>query len=150
MVTHHSLKAPPATDELRSRIMRANRGKDTAPEMMLRRALFHRGLSGYRLHWKKAPGSPDLAYPGRRLAVFVNGCFWHRCPYCKPKLPKSNVGYWSAKFEDNIERDRRKIAQLEKIGWKVIVIWECEIEKDVMQCVEYVKNLHKTDRLVVK
>jgi DNA mismatch endonuclease (patch repair protein) len=107
--------------------MQANRGKDTGPELKLRRLLREVGYPGYRLHWKKAPGHPDIAYPGRRIAIFVNGCFWHRCPYCNPPLPKSNTEFWRAKFAANEARDARKAAELQDAGWQVIVVWECEV-----------------------
>ena len=118
--------------------MRANRARDTGPERLLRRALREAGLGGYRLNWKRAPGRPDIAYPGRRLAVFVHGCYWHRCPSCYPNLPKSNRDFWARKFELNTERDRRKRRNLEDAGWSVIEAWECEIRDDVGRVVERV------------
>ncbi len=108
--------------------MQANRGKDTGPELKLRKLLREAGYSGYRLHWKKAPGRPDIAYPGRRVAIFVNGCFWHRCPHCNPPTPKSNREFWEAKFAANAERDARKNAELVAAGWTVLTVWECQIE----------------------
>jgi DNA mismatch endonuclease (patch repair protein) len=116
--------------------MRANRGKDTGPELELRRLLREAGFPGYRLHWKKAPGHPDIAYPGRKVAIFVHGCFWHRCPKCNPPLPKANQEYWSKKFALNQERDRRKIEALEAAGWRVVVVWECEIKGAPADAVE--------------
>ena len=107
--------------------MRANRARNTGPELRLRRALREAGLGGYRLNWKKAPGRPDIAYPGRKLAIFVHGCYWHHCPRCYPKLPKSNPEFWARKFELNRERDARKRTHLEAIGWSVLEIWEHEV-----------------------
>lgn len=107
--------------------MQANRGKDTGPELKLRRLLREAGFRGYRLHWKKAPGRPDIAYPGRKIAIFVNGCFWHRCPHCNPSTPKSNTDFWRAKFAANEVRDARKAAELQDAGWRVIAVWECEV-----------------------
>ena len=95
--------------------------------MRLRRLLREAGYPGYRLHWKQAPGTPDIAYPGRRVAIFVNGCFWHRCPHCTPPIPKSNSEFWETKFARNQERDARKVAQLEAAGWCVVTVWECEL-----------------------
>jgi DNA mismatch endonuclease, patch repair protein len=110
--------------------MQANRGKNTGPELALRRLLRDAGYPGYRLHWKKAPGHPDIAYPGRKVAIFVHGCFWHRCPRCNPPVPKSNTEFWHAKFEANRERDARKTAALEATGWTVATEWECQIRED--------------------
>ncbi len=120
----------PSTDVI-SRVMRSNKGKATGPELMLRKELRRVGLSGYRLNWKKVPGRPDIAYPGRKVAIFVNGCFWHRCPRCNLPLPKSHTEFWKAKFDRNVERDQRKTSELLGLGWTVITVWECEIRKDV-------------------
>lgn len=119
-----------------SRVMSANRGRDTKPELMLRKALRQRGFSGYRLHWKKAPGHPDICYPGKKIAIFVNGCFWHRCPNCNPPMPKSNTSFWQGKFQKNVKRDKIKIDSLEKEGWRVFLFWECEIYDNVLGCVD--------------
>ena len=112
--------------------MKANKGKDTGPEMKVRRMLREIGYPGYRLNWKKSPGRPDIAYPGHRLAIFVNGCFWHRCPICDMPLPKSHVEYWGEKFRRNVERDARNLRDLEGSGWTVVVIWECRLKKEPM------------------
>lgn len=116
-------------DPATTKVMRANKRRDTKPELLVRRMLRELGHPGYRLDWKKAPGHPDIAYPGRKIAIFVNGCFWHRCPTCAFAPPKKNRAYWEAKFERNVERDRRVQAELEDLGWKVIVIWEHELKK---------------------
>jgi DNA mismatch endonuclease (patch repair protein) len=107
--------------------MRANRARDTGPELALRRALRAAHLSGYRVNWRKAPGRPDIAYPGRQLAIFVHGCYWHHCPRCYPDLPKSNPEFWERKFALNRERDARKRGELEHVGWVVIEAWECDV-----------------------
>jgi DNA mismatch endonuclease (patch repair protein) len=118
--------------------MRANKGKDTGPELEVRRLLREAGFAGYRLHWpiKAADGrtivKPDICYPGRKLAIFVHGCFWHRCPHCAPPIPKANRDYWLAKFEDNVARDQIKKRQLEFHGWMATTIWECKLEKGVI------------------
>lgn len=108
--------------------MKGNRGKDTSPELALRRLLREAGYPGYRLHWKGALGHPDIAYPGRKVAIFVNGCFWHRCPHCQPAAPKSHAEYWSRKFELNRERDERERRELEEAGWTVLTVWECQLK----------------------
>ena len=133
-------RAPIPTSETTSRVMSANLGKNTKPELALRKALRAIGLPGYRLHWKKVPGRPDIAYPGRKIAIFVNGCYWHRCPHCDLPLPKSNTDFWLNKFESNKKRDSEKILKLEEEGWRVLVFWECEIINDVFTCAEKVKE----------
>jgi DNA mismatch endonuclease (patch repair protein) len=119
----------PSSDAV-SRSMKGNRGKNTGPELQLRALLRAAGYPGYRLHWKKAPGHPDIAYPGRKVAIFVNGCFWHRCPHCQPAEPKSHSAYWRRKFELNRERDNRKQRELEEAGWTVVTVWECQLQQD--------------------
>jgi DNA mismatch endonuclease (patch repair protein) len=107
--------------------MKANRAAGTKPEKTLRLALRAAGHPGYRLNWRSAPGRPDISYPGRKVAVFVHGCYWHHCPACNPDLPKSNPEFWARKFELNRERDARKRRQLEEADWLVYEIWEHEI-----------------------
>jgi len=131
---------PHANNLNRSKIMKANRGKNTGPELAVRTALWKAGVRGYRLHWKKAPGHPDIAFPKQKLAVFVNGCFWHRCPKCKPSIPKTNSRFWKEKFKANQTRDKKKIKELNELGWNVRVIWECGIETALAECVSLVKN----------
>lgn len=121
------LPNPPASTPATTAVMKANRAKDTKPEVALRRALRHAGYPGYRLNWRSALGRPDIAYPGRKVAVFVHGCYWHHCPTCNPTLPKSNPDFWARKFELNRERDARKRRQLEEADWLVYEIWEHEI-----------------------
>jgi DNA mismatch endonuclease (patch repair protein) len=89
--------------------------KDTKPETILRSALWTKGIRGYRLHWKRIPGSPDIAYMSKKVAVFVNGCYWHRCPHCKPHFPRTNASFWNNKFIANIERDKRKNDELAQL-----------------------------------
>jgi DNA mismatch endonuclease (patch repair protein) len=113
--------------------MQANKSKNTKPELLVRARLREAGCTGYRLHWKKAPGKPDICFPGRRVAIFVNGCFWHRCPHCALPLPKTNVEFWKAKFERNRARDSRDNALLVQDGWTVIVVWECMLKKERLE-----------------
>ena len=133
-------RSPVPSSEAISRVMSANKGKDTGPEIALRRALWAAGLRGYRLHWKKAPGRPDIAYPGRKLAIFVHGCYWHRCPHCDLPLPKTNTDFWRAKFDRNQARDERKVEALEADGWEVLTFWECQLKADLEGCVNAVKR----------
>lgn len=135
--------SPKSNSKAVAKAMRGNKASNTKPELILRKALRDAKLSGYRLHWKKVPGRPDIAYPGKKLAIFVNGCFWHRCPICSNKLPKTNSDFWKKKFELNESRDLRKKSELESIGWKVVVVWECKIKAmqldDVINAVSDIK-----------
>lgn len=111
----------------RSENMSRIRGKDTKPEMMVRRALWATGLR-YRLHDKRLPGHPDLVFPGRRTVVFVHGCFWHCHEGCSNfRIPKTRTDWWTVKLARNKARDIEVRAKLEAAGWRVIVIWECEL-----------------------
>ena len=123
-----------------SHVMSANRAKGTTPELELRKALRDAGLSGYRLNRKDIPGRPDIAYIGRRLAIFVNGCFWHRCPRCDLSPPKSNTDFWNDKFEKNVKRDKVKKELLESEGWIVITVWECEIKSDISEVISKIRS----------
>jgi DNA mismatch endonuclease (patch repair protein) len=115
----------------RSKMMSAIRGKDTKPELLVRRAV-HRMGGRFRLHRRDLPGSPDLVFPAKKLAMFVHGCFWHRHENCKfSYTPKSNVEFWSKKFENNLARDIRVEGELKRMGWTVAVVWECEVADSV-------------------
>lgn len=118
------------TLEQRSRTMRAVRSKETGAELKVRRALREMGETGYRLHRADLPGTPDVAFIGRRKAIFVHGCFWHGHD-CKrgSRTPKTNRDYWAAKITRNAQRDRESIAALDARGWGVLVIWECELRE---------------------
>lgn len=115
------------TPEQRSRCMAAIKGKDTKPEMIVRKYLFSRGMR-FRVQVRKLPGTPDIVLPKYKTAIFVNGCFWHGHEGCKYfRLPKSNVEFWKEKIERNIERDRESMQALLDLGWKIIRVWECEL-----------------------
>ncbi|MCP1374687.1 DNA mismatch endonuclease Vsr [Dyella sp. Sa] len=102
------------------------RGKDTRPEMAVRRTAHSMGLR-FRLHRKDLPGAPDLVFPRRHIALFVHGCFWHRHAGCRLAAdPKTRPDFWVKKFQANVERDRRAIEKLEQMGWRTVVVWECE------------------------
>ena len=106
--------------------MRRVKQRDTAPELIVRKVLFAAGYR-YRIHRRDLPGSPDVVFPGRRKVVFVNGCFWHGHEDCpRASLPKTRLEYWRDRISVNRERDVRSIAALEKLGWTVDTIWECE------------------------
>ena len=109
------------------------RAKDTKPEEKLRKALFARGFR-YRKNDHRLPGKPDIVLPKYKTAIFVNGCFWHAHKGCKYfVMPKTRVDFWNKKIYSNVERDKIQHATLQSLGWKVIVVWECELKKKTFQ-----------------
>lgn len=119
----------------RSKIMAAVSQKDTKPEIILRKALHKIGFR-YVLNDKRLPGSPDLVFPKYRAVIFVHGCFWHRhgCDYST--MPRTRENFWADKFKANVKRDRKKIIELNRLGWRVKVVWECRLkgnEKKVLR-----------------
>ena len=113
----------------RSEVMSKVRGKDTGPEMAVRRAMWASGLR-YRLHVGKLPGRPDIVFPSKRVVVLVHGCFWHGHDGCpRHRIPKSRVEWWTAKINRNRDRDAEVREALAAAGWTVMVLWECETEK---------------------
>lgn len=134
--------SPKACSATVIKVMKANKAKNTKPEVILRKALWAHHIRGYRLNWKKVPGSPDIVFPKRKIAIFVNGCFWHRCPTCNLPLPKSNTEFWETKFKRNIERDQIKIKRLEELSWTVLVIWECSINNDLESQIMKIQELY--------
>ena len=113
--------------EKRSWNMSRIRGRDTLPELQLRKALHRMGFR-YRLHEKKLPGSPDIVFPRFKAVLFVHGCFWHRHGCKATTTPGTNVDFWRKKFDENIARDRRQIEALQDAGWRVAVVWQCALE----------------------
>ena len=129
-----SPKAPPMTDTLtpseRSERMSRVRGRDTKPEMVVRRLIHAMGYR-YRLHSSRLPGHPDLVFGSRRRVIFVHGCFWHRHPdkSCKlARMPKSRLDFWRPKLQANARRDNSNIKKLAGLGWESLVVWECQIK----------------------
>ena len=119
------------SSEQRSRIMSRIRGRDTTPELVVRR-MAHRLGFRFRLHPKDLPGRPDIVFPRFRAAVFVHGCFWHRHNGCRyAYTPKSRVAFWTEKFKKNVAHDRRSEEALRNLGWRVLVIWECETQNEI-------------------
>jgi len=116
------------TPEQRRRNMAAIKGKNTKPEMIVRRLIHSLGYR-YRLHRKDLPGKPDLVFPIRRKIIEVYGCYWHMhaCPYGKV-VPKTNTEFWQTKRLSNVTRDTRNSEELARLGWRVLVIWECEVK----------------------
>ncbi len=119
----------------RSRIMAAVHTKDTSVEMLVRRAVHKAGFR-YRIHRRDLPGTPDLVFARQKLAVFVHGCFWHAHGCKRSRPPSSNCTYWLRKMGENQERDQRKIDQLHAIGWRAVVIWECEINAGIARLLD--------------
>ena len=118
------------TKEQRHKNMSHIRSKDTKPEEKVRKELFARGFR-YRKNVKSLPGCPDIVLPKYRTVVFVNGCFWHKHDCGRFVWPSSNQEYWIPKINRNIERDQRNYEELKKLGWKVLIVWECTLKKKV-------------------
>lgn len=115
----------------RSRIMARIGAKNTAPELVVR-SLLHKEGYRFRLHRGDLPGTPDIVFPSRKAAIFVHGCFWHQhgvagCP--SSHVPRSNKKYWVEKLKANVQRDRRQLAELRRMGWNIAIVWECEIHR---------------------
>jgi DNA mismatch endonuclease, patch repair protein len=126
----------------RSALMAKIKGKNTRPEMIVRKFLFSKGFR-YRIHDSRYPGSPDIILPKYHTAIFVHGCFWHGHENCRAsRLPTTNLEYWQEKIRQNLERDRRKIKLLVDNDWKVIIIWECKIKNKKQRDIE-LENLIK-------
>lgn len=122
----------PAT---RSRMMSGIRGKNTKPEILVRKFLHARGLR-FRLHVKDLPGKPDLVFPKHRTVVFVHGCFWHHHAGCKyATTPSNRADFWKNKLSENVVRDQYQVAALNGLGWRVLVVWECEL-RDIAKRLE--------------
>jgi DNA mismatch endonuclease (patch repair protein) len=127
--------------EIRSYNMSCIRNKNTEPEQIVRGYLFSRGFR-YRKNYKSLPGHPDIVLPKYKTCIFINGCFWHKHEGCKYFVwPKSNSEFWYKKIEENVKRDEANYQRLKALGWKVIVIWECELKKDVRD--NTLKNVEK-------
>ena len=128
------------TKEQRHRCMSAIKGKDTKPELLVRKFLFSRGFR-YRLNHPRLPGHPDLVLRKYRTVIFINGCFWHGHQGCKyAHLPSTNLEYWEKKIADNLERDKRKTQELERLGYRVSVVWQCQLKPKVRE--QNLRNLY--------
>lgn len=130
------------TKSQRSYCMSNIRHKDTSPELFLRKSLWSLGLRGYRLN-TKISGKPDLYFPKSQFAVFVDGCFWHKCPKCF-KPPKTNKGYWKPKLNRNVARDKEVNNLLKKQGITVLRFWEHELKKNSDSVVSKIIKIHNT------
>ena len=125
---------------VRSKLMSRVRGRDTGPELYVRRALHAAGLR-YRLHRRDLPGRPDIVLAGLRTAVFVHGCFWHGHDCPRGRRPASNSAFWTTKLDANLARDRESAAALEHSGWTVRTVWEWRVEEDTRHLVEDLARL---------
>lgn len=133
------------SEKKRSEIMSKIRSKDTKAEVMVRKWLFAHGFR-FRKNDKRYPGKPDIVLPKYKTIIFIHGCFWHSHEGCKrSNMPKSNTEYWSAKLEKNKKRDQEHIQKLKEEGWKVIVLWECELKKDAEKRLQHLINQIKHD-----
>lgn len=143
------LSSPPKSRSVRVRKrMQANLSKRTGPENVLFGALRAAGIREIRRNYNKLPGTPDVAFPRRKLAVFVHGCFWHQCPRCKRTAPRSNRRFWLAKFALNERRDARVKRQLRTMGWRTTTVWECGINRRLpAQVLRIKRRLLKPRRL---
>lgn len=134
----------------RSERMSRIRSKDTKPELLVRKELWRAGFR-YRLHAKELPGRPDLVLPRLQTAVFVHGCYWHGHCCQKGRIPRANSGFWAEKFAKNKLRDARNRARLRRLGWKVIVVWECTLyargkrERTLAKLVEKLRGASRTN-----
>lgn len=127
----------------RSRCMSNIKGKNTSPETRLRKTLWAAGLR-YRIH-AKLPGRPDIVFAKAKVVIFVDGCFWHKCPE-HGVMPKSNAEFWKTKLEGNVDRDRKKDSELQQLGWSIIRIWEHQVETELTETVNYIKSLLATKK----
>lgn len=128
------------TPEKRSWNMSRIKGKDTKIEVEVRKYLFSKGYR-FRKNDKRYPGKPDIVLPKYHVAIFVHGCFWHRHEGCKDAtIPKTRTEFWLEKFDKNVKNDQIKQEKLRELGWKVIVIWECEIKKDLVKTMEWLEQ----------
>jgi DNA mismatch endonuclease (patch repair protein) len=129
------------TKERRSINMSKIRSKDTLPEIRIRKALWRMGYR-YRLHYKQLPGKPDIVMVKQKIVVFIHGCFWHRHKNCiEASRPKTNSEYWETKIRKNMERDKKHQKEIKKLGWKVIVVWECMVKRDIEENIKLLDKI---------
>lgn len=132
--------APPASSPAIRASMQGNKPLKTKPESILKDELEKAGIGSFKMNYKKLPGSPDIAFSDAKLAIFLHGCFWHRCPYCHPHFPNLNQEYWSAKFARNKRRDSLVRTELRAQGWRPIVVWECKLKKNPQRIVYRIRK----------
>lgn len=125
--------------DVRSRVMRCIPSRGTKPEVLMRLALVRSGLRGWRMHVSNLPGKPDFTFSKKRLAVFVDGCFWHGCKYCY-RGPKSNKRYWNSKLLSNKARDMKNSKMLLSSGWRILRLWEHQVRDDLGFCLKKIRE----------
>ena len=138
-------RSPKPLSKTTSVVMSAIKAKDTRPEIIVRKALWVEGLRGYRLHSSVA-GRADICFPSGRVAIFIHGCYWHRCPQCDLPLPKHNRPFWVEKFTRNVQRDKDKVSLLEQRGWKVLSFWECEVNRLLPKVIQDIRDNLRRDQ----
>ncbi|WP_321508168.1 very short patch repair endonuclease [uncultured Methanoregula sp.] len=126
------------TPDQRAYNMSRIRGKNTGPEIKFRKLLWSAGIKGYRIHYSLL-GKPDIVFIKKKIVIFIDGCFWHKCPVCF-KEPETRTEFWMKKIQSNIDRDKKINAQLEKDGWTVIRVWEHEIKKNSSAVIKSIKE----------
>lgn len=134
--SYEKLRETSVVSEAIHKSMSHNKSTGSVPEEKVRKALWKAGIRGYRKNAKKLPGKPDIVFGKAKLAVFIHGCYWHQCPTCTNKrIPKTNSLYWETKFRVNVERDQRNEEALVAKGYKVLIIWECEVKASLEDAV---------------
>jgi DNA mismatch endonuclease (patch repair protein) len=135
-------RAPIPEEESISKVMSAIKAKNTRPERLLCKYLEEHGLKNFQRNVRDLPGTPDVCFMDKKLAIFIHGCFWHGCPHCNLKQPKTHTDFWKNKIIKNKERDKQKTAELMDLGWEVMEIWECELKKDISSFLLDVTNIY--------
>ena len=128
------------TKEQRLRNMRNVKRKNTGPEITLRKELYARGIR-FRIHRKDLPGCPDIVLPKYKLVIFVHGCFWHRHGCKKTTVPATRQEFWLNKFKNNVIRDEKNIKELQEKGWRVFIVWECQLKKALSELCDEIERL---------
>ena|SRR5208283_1129248 len=126
------------TREQRTRNMSNIRGKNTGPELKLRKLLWSHGIRGYRIHYN-LPGKPDIVFTKKKIAIFIDGCFWHKCPVCFQE-PETRKEFWMKKIQSNVERDDRVNFRLKSDGWTVMRFWEHDVRKNPDDVIKYISG----------
>lgn len=130
------------TPEQRKKNMSAIKGKNTKPEIKIRKLLWENGIRGYRIHYD-LPGKPDITFTKYKIAIFIDGCYWHKCPECF-REPKTNTEFWMKKINGNVERDQKITKELEDSGWTVLRFWEHEVRKDTENIISIILDTIKS------